>query len=187
MQSPAKKIYTFADYEQLPEGAPYQLIQGELVMTPSATPYHQIILQRLLVHLTAFVRQLQCGEVIVSPIDVYFNEREVYQPDIIFIHKERLNIIGKKKIEGPPDLVMEILSPSTGYYDLTHKKSVYESSGVQEYWVIDPEEKFVEVFALHDGRFRESGRWKGDGTAASTLLPGFQTGLATLFKPIGEL
>ena len=88
-----------------------------------------------------------------SPIDVYFSETETYQPDLVFIIKERLNIIGEQKIEGAPDVIMEILSPATAYYDLKAKMHVYEKSGVKEYWVVDPMEKSIEIYENKDGTF----------------------------------
>src|SRR3989338_8169235 len=112
-----KKPYTYADYEKLPEGAPYQLIGGELIMTPSPVPYHQIISRNIGFELLKVNEQKKLGEVIFAPMDVYLSETETYQPDIIFISKDRLNIIGEKKIEAAPDLVIEILSPGTAYYD----------------------------------------------------------------------
>src|SRR3990167_6684556 len=131
IQIEKKKFYTYKDYEKLPEGAPYQLIGGELVMTPSPIPYHQEILGNIFYELKRFVEETTRG-------DVYFSETDIYQPDIIFISKDRLNIIGEKKIEGSPDLVIEILSPATAYYDLRIKKDTYEQSGVKEYWIVDP-------------------------------------------------
>ena len=93
--------------------------------------------------LTEYVEKNDLGEVFYSPIDVYFDEEDVFQPDIVFISKARLDIIGEIKIEGPPDLIIEILSPSTAYYDLGRKYEVYERSGVKEYWVVHPERKSV--------------------------------------------
>ncbi len=134
-----KRIYTYADYEKLPEGAPYQLIGGDLVKEPSPVPYHQILSRRIEFELVKFVEERALGEVLYAPMDVYLSDTEVYQPDILFISKERMSIIGEKKIEAAPDLVIEILSPSSAYYDLRHKKNVYETSGVKEYWVVDPQ------------------------------------------------
>jgi len=91
-------------------------------MSPSPVPYHQMVLRNIGFELFEFVKERGLGEVLYVPIDVYLAETETYQPDIIFISKERLNIIGEKKIEGPPELVIEILSESTAYYDLRHKK-----------------------------------------------------------------
>lgn len=94
---PKKKKYTYEDYAKLPEGAPYQLIGGELIITPAPTPYHQRISRKIEFLLIEYVEKNELGEVFDAPIDVYFEETETYQPDIIFISKERLNIIGETK------------------------------------------------------------------------------------------
>ena len=135
---PIKRDYTYEDYRNLPEGAPYQLIEGELILTPSPMPYHQEISRELGFRLLTFVKKNDLGHVFYAPLDVYFSERDVYQPDILFIEKDRRKIIGKTKIEGSPDIVMEILSPSTAYYDLRKKFRVYAKQGVREYWIVDP-------------------------------------------------
>jgi Uma2 family endonuclease len=177
----AKKQYTYEDYEKLPEGAPYQLIGGELVMTPSPVPYHQIILRKIGFELVKFVEERKLGEVIYAPMDVYLSETETYQPDIIFISNERLNIIGDKKIEAAPDLVIEILSESTAYYDLRHKKRVYEKTGVKEYWIVDPMEKGIEVYENVGGGFKIFGQATEKGRVNSKLLEGFSVELEKIF------
>ncbi|CAD7772607.1 MAG: Putative restriction endonuclease [Candidatus Methanoperedenaceae archaeon GB50] len=123
---PKKKKYTYEDYAKLPEGAPYQLIGGELIMTPTPTPYHQIVSRKIVPLLVQHVEKNDLGEVFYSPIDVYLTEEDTFQPDIIFISKERFNIIGETKIESAPDLIIELLSPATAYYDLGRKYEVYE-------------------------------------------------------------
>ncbi len=110
---PLKETYTYEDYAKLPEGAPYQLIGGQLVMTPSSTPYHQEISQRLESKILGYVEKNNLGRLYHAPLDVFLSDKDVYQPDIIFISRKRLEIIGKKKIEGAPDIVIEILSPGT--------------------------------------------------------------------------
>ena len=177
----AKKQYTYEDYEKLPEGAPYQLIGGELVMTPSPVPYHQIISRNIGFELLKFNEQKKPGEVIFAPMDVYLSETETYQPDIIFISNERLNIIGDKKIEAAPDLVIEILSESTAYYDLKHKKRVYEKSGVKEYWIVDPMEKSIEVYENVNGEFKIFGQAMEKGRVNSKLLEEFGVELEKVF------
>lgn len=177
-----KKTCTFKDYEQLPEGAPYQLIGGELIMTPSPVPYHQDILRKLGFKLVTFIEEKKLGKVYYAPLDVYFSNTDTYQPDIIFISKERLNIIGEKKIEGPPDLVIEILSPATAYYDLRTKKDVYEQSGVKEYWIADPIQKTIEVFVNKKGRFEPFSSAKGEGEIKSELLTGFSIALKEILE-----
>ncbi|BCB95656.1 restriction endonuclease [Dissulfurispira thermophila] len=176
-----KKQYTYEDYAKLPEGAPYQLIGGELIMTPSPVPYHQIISRNIGFELLKFNEQKKSGEVIFAPIDVYLSETETYQPDIIFISNERLNIIGDKKIEAAPDLVIEILSESTAYYDLKHKKRIYEKSGVKEYWIVDPMEKGIEVYENINGEFKIYSQAMEKGRVNSKLLEGFEVKLEKVF------
>jgi Uma2 family endonuclease len=176
-----RKQYTYEDYAKLPEGAPYQLIGGELIMTPSPTPYHQIILGRIGFDLTKFIKERKLGEVIYAPMDVYLFETETYQPDIIFISNARLNIIGEKKIESAPDLVVEILSESTAYYDLRHKKRVYEKTGVKEYWIVDPMEKSIEVYENVSGEFKIFAQAIEKGRVNSKLLEGFGVELEKVF------
>ncbi len=176
-----KKTYTYEDYAKLPEGAPYQLIGGELIMSPSPVPYHQIISGRIEFELMRLVRERALGVVIHAPVDVYLSDTETYQPDIIFISKERLHIIGEKKIEGAPDLVIEILFESTAYYDLRHKKNLYEKTGVKEYWIVDPMEKSIEVYENSSEGFRLFMRIVEKGTVSSKLLEGFSVELEKVF------
>lgn len=177
-----KILYTYADYEKLPEGAPYQLIGGELVREPSPVPYHQIVSKRIELELANFVEDNGLGEVLYAPIDVYLSETEVYQPDIMFISQERLNIIGEKKIEAAPDLVIEILSPSSAYYDLRHKMRVYEASGVKEYWVVDPVEKGIEVYQNINGEYKLFMKARGRGIIRSVLLKGFSIDIEKVLR-----
>ena len=176
-----KERKTYADYAALDEGAPYQLIDGELVMTPAPTFFHQLVVWRLGTDLFTFVEQQERGVVVGSPVDVYFSETETYQPDLVFISKDRLNIITEQKINGAPDLVVEILSPATGYYDLTKKRRVYEASGVKEYWIVDPIEHTVEVLENVEGTYETVAKTHQKGRVPSRLLDGFEVDLERLF------
>lgn len=105
------------------------------------------------------------GKVFFSPIDVYLNEKNLFQPDIVFISKDRSGIIDwKKGIMAAPDLVIEILSKGNEKYDLTEKKAVYEASGVKEYWVADPITKWCEGFILQNGKYQSLGEGNGQLT-----------------------
>ncbi len=177
-----KNLYTLEDYLRLPEGAPYQLIKGVLVMSPSPSPVHQEILKSIGVRLVTWVEPRGLGKVYFAPIDVYFTNQDVYQPDIIFISKDRLEIIGDKRIDGPGDLIIEILSPATAYYDLRIKKDVYEKSGVKEYWIVDPLEKIIEVHVNEDGRFRLHQSVRVAGEVVSVLVEGFKIDLKEIFE-----
>lgn len=176
-----KRTYTYADYARLPEGAPYQLINGNLIMSPAPIPYHQRVSGNIEFLLRSFVKNNNLGEVYYAPIDIYLGEQQTYQPDIIFISKKRLHIIGEKKIEGAPDLVIEILSESTAYYDLKHKKNIYEKTGVKEYWIVDPADKSIEIFVNKNGRFVLKNTVKEKGAIKSELLKGFKIDLRDVF------
>ncbi len=174
---------TIADYEALPEGAPYQLIDGELIMNAAPHWFHQKALSKLYRKMSDFVEKHDLGEIEFSPVDVYLAEADVYQPDIVFVGKQRRDIIVDGKIKGAPDLVVEVLSPSTGYYDIAHKKSIYESSDVKEYWILDYQEGVVEVFENVNGEFKQLERRRKKGTVSSKVLPGFSVSVESLFCP----
>jgi Uma2 family endonuclease len=180
-----KSTYTYEDYAQLPEGAPYQLIEGQLVMAPSPRVYHQLIVGALYRALHAHVHQHDLGEVFVAPVDVYLSETTTLVPDVIFVAAARRAIIGEMKIEGAPDLVMEVLSPSTAYYDLKEKKRLYEQHGVREYWLVDPEADDVEIYRLDEdqgeNQYALHQRAVETGAVTSALLDGFAVDLADLF------
>lgn len=178
-----QKKYKYEDYRKLPEGAPYQLIGGELIMVPSPTPFHQAVSRNLAIALFQHVHEKGIGRVYYAPIDVYLGEEETYQPDLVFISNERLNIIGKEKVEGAPDLVIEILSPSTAYYDIRKKYRKYEEQGVREYWIVDPEEKSVEVCVNEGKVFKQVQSAVGRGMVSSRILEGFEISLDDVFRP----
>lgn len=165
-----KHTYTYADYEKLPEGAPYQLIGGELVKSPSPVPYHQDLTGKLH-EIFLPLKKAGKGRVYFAPIDVYLKKTETYQPDLIFISSERLEIIGEKKIEGAPDIIAEVLSPSTAYYDLRHKREEYRKAGVREYWIVDPMEASIEIYENTGDNFDLYASARGKGKVHSRLYP----------------
>ena len=176
-------IVTYEDYAQLPEGAPYQLIEGELVMAPAPIPDHQSVVLDLARALQEFVLARKLGRVLIAPIDVYLGPRNTPQPDVIFITRERLHIVGDKKIEGAPDIVIEVLSPGTAYYDLRKKKRIYEAAGVREYWIVDLLEKSIEVFVLENNAYTLFHRVEIEGGVKSKVLPQFALDLKNVFIP----
>lgn len=117
-----KKKYTYEDYLKTPEDKRYELINGELLMTPSPVPQHQRISGRLEFMLRRFIIERNLGEVFDAPCDVYLDGENVVQPDILFISRDKLGIIGEKNIQGAPDLVIEIISENSVYRDMVQKK-----------------------------------------------------------------
>jgi len=146
----------FEVFKSLPEGTLCQLINNNLVMSPAPTDPHQKILMDISAQLFFYVSKNQLGEVRVAPYDVYFNRKNVYQPDIVFVAKENINKIKEDGLHGAPDLVIEILSPPTAKYDLEDKKDVYERYGVKEYWAVDPVSKQVYFFKLVKDEYVEA-------------------------------
>lgn len=176
-----EKPATIKEYRELPEGSPYQLIEGELVMTPAPTPRHQRISSKLFKRIDAFVEKTSAGLLYYSPIDIYLEEENAYQPDIILVSTARKDIIKEDAIHGAPDMVIEILSPSTAYYDLRKKFRVYERSGVQEYWIVDPEMLSIEIYGNEKGHFVQTARAEGEGEVESGVLKGLKVSVEGVF------
>ena len=175
-QSPVQGQWTYADCARLPDdGMRYEVIRGELFMSPDPRPLHQVVITLISYFLVGFLRVNRLGKTFVSPIDVVLPQQlgDPVQPDIVFIANERLSIVGKLNIQGAPDLVMEVLSPSNPEYDRTLKYEIYAEAGVPEYWIVDPHERTIEVFALRDGGYEQLGRYGEGETARSELLDGF--------------
>jgi len=174
--------FTYKDYKSLPESETkrYELIEGELIMVPSPNEYHQRISRKIEFLLQDFVEKNKLGEVYYAPLDVHLGE-DVVQPDILFVSKARSKIITKEEILGAPDLVIEILSPATAERDRTYKKTLYARHGVQEYWIVDPEEKIVEVMTLGKTGFESSGVYGKMSTLKSTIFPDLTIKLSNVF------
>lgn len=177
-----KEKHNIKDYKLLPEGAPYQLIEGELVMTPSPTTFHQIISGNIFIKMTAFVKEKGAGLVLFAPVAMYIDDENVFQPDLIFVSKQSREMVKDDGIHGAPDLIIEILSPSTAYYDIKKKYKSYEKIGVKEYWIVDPEMKSVDLFSLTEqGKFIQSASLAEKGTVKSAVINGFEITLGEIF------
>ena len=135
-------------YLELPEGYPAELIEGEIVMSPSPDVKHQRISGSIYKELLKHENE---GEAFYE-IDVHFDEENVLRPDVIFIKNENKKIIGEKWIEGAPDIVVEIVSVGSSGRDFVEKKQIYEKFGVKEYWIVVPDEEKVYVFLLSTQR-----------------------------------
>lgn len=156
-----KKKATIEDYRKLPEGARFELIEGNLVEEPAPEYGHQHVSMNLASDMHQFVKKNNLGEILAAPIDVYLDEENAYQPDILFISKANLSLIRKKGIYGAPDLVIEILSPSNAYNDFATKLHIYEKHRVKEYFIVDPDTKEVIGYSLIKKKFKEEYRETG--------------------------
>lgn len=175
---PPQGQWTYDDYKRLPDdGWRYEVIEGELRMNPAPRTKHQLISRNLAVAMTNFVREKRLGEVLYAPIDVRMGDlANPVQPDLLFIRQDRLNIIKEEWIEGAPNLIVEILSPSNWLDDRRTKYQVYAKAGVGEYWIVDPDRRQIEVFVqrVHGGDYELIGRFGPGEYVHSETLPGFQ-------------
>lgn len=174
--------FTYDDYKSLPESETkrYELIQGELVMVPSPGWRHQNISRRFFSRLDTFVEAHNLGYVAYAPLDVVLGG-EVVQPDILFISHKRASIIQEDEIRGGPDLVVEILSPTTAQRDRTYKRTLYARHGVKEFWLVDPDSQTVEVLALGKRGYRRTGLYGKVDVLHSPLLAGLAISLTEVF------
>lgn len=152
----ARHRWTYEEYARLPQpsearGTRFEVIDHELYVTPGPSRRHQRIFTDLVTLLNVFVRSNRLGEVFGSPFDVIFGEGDYVEPDIMFVQRGRGEIVTERGIEGPPDLLVEVLSPSTAARDLGIKLDRYRLFGVGEYWAIDPDERTVGVWRLSEG------------------------------------
>ena len=183
-ERPQEKVWTYEDYLRLEDDKRYEVINGRLKEMPAPTPLHQDVMMEIALIMRVFARKEGRGKVLPSPIDVVLGDRYVLQPDIVFISKDRLGIIGDKAIMGPPDLVVEIISPATVRRDTVVKKGIYERFGVKEYWIVYPEEKVVEVWVLNDeGKYDLFNVAEGEGRVKSKVLEGLEIDLKEVFIP----
>jgi Uma2 family endonuclease len=177
-----EKIWT---YEMLiTEFAPetrVELLDNEIFMPPSPSPDHQRTSRNLEFLLYEFVRKNKLGEVFDAPFDVILSNTKVVQPDIVFISTKNLPNITKRGYEGIPDLIVEIISPSTFYHDSVTKFRLYEALGVQEYWLLEPANKVIEVFRLENGKYELHCFVVETGKATSKLLQGFEVEAGEIF------
>jgi len=174
--------FTYKEYAALPETGPrYQLIEGELEMSPSPNFRHQDIVGNIYAELRAFVRKRRLGKVCVSPVDVILDDDNVFQPDVLFISASRKHIIAPEGVRGAPDLCVEILSPSNRNLDLETKRVVYARHGVIEYWIVDPENDSVTIYRLQENPRAPLRVLKNSETLSSDLMPGFTMDVAAVF------
>ena len=140
---------TYEDYVSIPEdGRRHEIVDGEHVVSPAPTPSHQKVSRWIQYQLFERIERPGLGQVIYAPIDVHLSQFDLAQPDLVVVMDARAAIVGAKKIDGAPDLVVEVLSPGTRHRDRGKKLRMYERNRVPEYWIVDPVARCVERFAL---------------------------------------
>ena len=167
-----KTKLTYEDYLQFPEdGRRHEIIDGDHYVSAAPSMSHQWILTRLVVQLYREICEPGLGYLAPAPIDTVLTEADVVQPNIVVTLDRDGTVIRRERIEGAPDLVVEILSPSTAYRDRGLKLDRYQKAGVSEYWMVDPERKVVQQYVLTEGVFRSTGEHSDRSAVACTGTP----------------
>jgi Uma2 family endonuclease len=175
---------TYPELRMMPDdGKRYELIDGEVFVTPSPSEKHQRILANLLASMHVYAQARRLGKVYPAPFDVVFGEKTALQPDLLFVSSARLGIVGPEYVLGAPDLVVEILSPYRVPYDRVTKFEQYARHGVGEYWIIDPVAETVDVYRLAGSGYELKATVTGDQALETPLLPGWTMPLSDLLAP----
>lgn len=173
---------TYEDYVGLPnDGKRYEIFDGELSVTPSPVTRHQRVSRNLQRILDRHVVERRLGEVLYAPTDVILAPTTVVVPDLVFVRADRSAIITERAIEGPPDLIVEIVSPSSLRQDRVTKAALYARYEVAHYWIVDPEARTVEFYELENESYRLVTKAAGGETVEPSLLPGLRIDLGKVW------
>jgi Uma2 family endonuclease len=184
IQTERIKVWTYDDYAQLPSHGSDRLevIEGELILSPAPNIRHQRISSNLLGILRNHVLQNRLGEVFSAPLDVVFSPTNTFQPDIVFVSTENKGIITAANIQGAPDLLVEIISPSSDRLDRIRKPQVYAQFGVAHFWIVDPVLDLVEEYVLSGSSYRLVCERKRNETWTPRLFPTLNITLEEVFQ-----
>jgi Uma2 family endonuclease len=172
---------TYEDYCLLPnDGKRYEIIDGELFVSPSPVEVHQRFVTNLAILLGTFVKNHRLGELYVAPFDVVFSQFDVVEPDLLYVSKERASVVGPANVQGAPDLVVEVLSESTEKADRATKLKLYARFGVKEYWILDPGACSAEIYRSQEAGLDLVEKLAPDDKLTSPLFPGFSLPLRNL-------
>jgi Uma2 family endonuclease len=177
----AKVRFTYNDYLLLPEDKRHEILDGDVYVVAAPNIRHQSVSLNLVVALYQHVTKKGLGRVLEAPCDVILSEENVVQPDILFVRKERIGIIGEINLQGAPDIVIEILSEGTRCKDLEVKKKIYAQFGVPEYWIVDPEADTAEVLVWSELGYVTAGVYGKQDRLSSPMLPNLNLLLSEVF------
>jgi Uma2 family endonuclease len=167
----AKVTWTYHDLELMPNDRHrYEVVEGDLIVTPAPTTTHQKVSKRIQFELMVQIERAGAGFVYDAPVDVIFSETSTVEPDLLVVRAGRKNIISERGIEGAPDLIVEILSPSTARNDRELKRKLYADRGVREYWIVDPAARSIEVLALSGASYESAAVYGPGATVTSSVF-----------------
>ena len=173
---------TYADYAALPDdGQRYEILDGELAVTPAPGRRHQQIVGELFIVLHAHVKTRGLGQVFVSPFDVILDDTSVVEPDIVYVARDRLGIVAERGVEGAPTLAIEVISPSTRARDRDAKRELYARHGVPFFWIVDPETRSIDAYVLRSGAYVVEGQAAGADSLRAEPFPDLAIPAAALW------
>jgi Uma2 family endonuclease len=182
--APASVKFTYEDFVNFPDdGKRHEIVDGEHYVTPSPDTKHQIVVFNLSTAFGMYLRVHAIGAAFVAPFDVVFSDLDVVEPDLLYISRDRADIVTDQHVRGAPDLVVEVLSSGPRKTDDLTKRKLYERFGVREYWIVDPELETTRIYRRAGDRFVRTAELSVEqGDALTTpLLPGFSVPLADVF------
>ena len=176
-----KTRYTADDLWKTPDdGNRYEVIEGKLFVMPPPGWGHQRALNTLLFVLTKHIYDHRLGEIVPAPVGVVLDDENAFEPDIVFIGNQRRQIISERGVEGAPDLVVEVLSPSTQARDRGKKMRRYAAAGVPYYWMLNYRARWLEAYRLGEAGYELVGRFSPGDTFRPVLFPGLEIAIADL-------
>ena len=182
---------TYRDYCALPEdGNRYEILDGELFVSPAPRPKHQLVIGNLYTVLRPYVERRKLGTVFLSPTDLILalatrrkpdSRTTIAQPDLVFVATGRESIVTDRAIESPPDLAVEVVSPSTQMKDRNTKATLYARFGVPFYWILDPDNRLFEAWELRVGRYELATQARGSSVVAAPPFPKLRIALSRIW------
>jgi Uma2 family endonuclease len=178
-----RAMLTYEHYLELPnDGNRYEIINGALYVSPAPSTKHQLASINLSIVLGTHVKGNMLGVLLAAPSDLVLANLSIVQPDLLFISKDRLSIVTDANVQGPPDLVIEIISPSSTKTDQDTKRQLYEEYKVKNYWIFEPLERWVRAYALGaDGLYELVAEAHGDETFSAPPFPDLTIRLADIW------
>ena len=171
------------EFLTLPEdGNRYEILDGDLVVTPPPAIRHQRVLGNLNEYIRTYVRTHDLGLVLFAPAAVRLHRKTIVEPDLFFVANDRAHLISELSIDGPPNLVVEIASPSTAKRDRTVKAHLYAKLGIDHYWIVDAKAGSLEAFERNGEEYRAVAKLSGEATFEPALFPGLRIPLASLWS-----
>lgn len=172
----------FLELGEDPPGVRLELVNGEVAVSPSPMPDHGHVVIQLAILLGQHIKKHKLGR-LYPDVDTIFGKYDVRRPDLLYFSRDRLHLIGKKAMEGPPDLCVEVISPSSGTIDRRDKFKQYAAGDVAYYWIVDPKKKTIEAFQLVRGKYKEVSSGSGDDVVRLAPFSGLAIPLGDLWQP----